>query len=222
MTVPSAPSTPLSGRRAQAARNDESILSAAREVFVDDPSAPISAVSHRAGVGISALYRRYPSKEILLGTLCSDGQGVYIAEAERALADDGDPWDAYADFLRRIVAADTHSLTVRLAGTFVPTEQHQQDAERMRLLSEQLFERARAAGAIRPDATELDVAFLMELLSQTRLGSQQRTAELRQRFLGVILDGLRPGSTLALPGRAPSWQEQLARWVPTATGNDEP
>jgi len=206
MTVPSAPSTPLSGRRAQAARNDESILSAAREVFVDDPSAPISAVSHRAGVGISALYRRYPSKEILLGTLCSDGQGVYIAEAERALADDGDPWDAYADFLRRIVAADTHSLTVRLAGTFVPTEQHQQDAERMRLLSEQLFERARAAGAIRPDATELDVAFLMELLSQTRLGSQQRTAELRQRFLGVILDGLRPGSTLALPGRAPSWQ----------------
>jgi len=221
MTVPSAPSTPLSGRRAQAARNDESILSAAREVF-DDPSAPISAVSHRAGVGISALYRRYPSKEILLGTLCSDGQGVYIAEAERALADDGDPWDAYADFLRRIVAADTHSLTVRLAGTFVPTEQHQQDAERMRLLSEQLFERARAAGAIRPDATELDVAFLMELLSQTRLGSQQRTAELRQRFLGVILDGLRPGSTLALPGRAPSWQEQLARWVPTATGNDEP
>ena len=91
----------------------------------------------------------------------------------------------------------------------------------MRLLSEQLFERARAAGAIRPDATELDVAFLMELLSQTRLGSQQRTAELRQRFLGVILDGLRPGS-IALPGRAPSWQEQLARWVPTATGNDEP
>ena len=216
------PLVPLSGRRAQAARNDESILSAAREVFVDDPSAPIAAVSQRAGVGISALYRRYPSKEALLGKLCSDGQGVYIAEAERALADDGDPWDAYADFLRRIVAADTHSLTVRLAGTFVPTEQHQQDAERMRLLSEQLFERARAAGAIRPDATELDVAFLMELLSQTRLGSQQRTAELRQRFLGVILDGLRPGSTLALPGRAPSWQEQLARWVPTATGNDEP
>jgi len=216
------PLVPLSGRRAQAARNDESILSAAREVFVDDPSAPIAAVSQRAGVGISALYRRYPSKEALLGKLCSDGQAIYIDEAERALADDGDPWQAYANFLRRIVAADTHSLTVRLAGTFVPTDQHQRDAERMRLLSEQLFERTRAAGAIRPDATELDVGFLMELLSQTRLGSQQRTAELRQRFLGVILDGLRPGSTLALPGRAPSWQEQLARWVPTATGNDEP
>ncbi|HYN72253.1 MAG TPA: TetR/AcrR family transcriptional regulator, partial [Nakamurella sp.] len=158
MTVPF---VPLSGRRAQAARNDEAILIAARDVFVDDPSAPIAAVSQRAGVGISALYRRYPSKELLLGKLCSDGQAVYIAEAERALADDGDPWEAYANFLRRIVAADTHSLTVRLAGTFVPTERHLQDAELMRRLSEQLFGRTRAAGAIRSDVTELDIAFLM-------------------------------------------------------------
>ena len=78
----------------------------------------------RAGVGISALYRRYPSKEDLLGTLCANGQPTYMAEAERALADDGDPWEAYATFLRRIVAADTHSLTVRLAGTFVPNAKH--------------------------------------------------------------------------------------------------
>ena len=212
--MPSAPLVPLSGRRAQAARNDEAILAAARDVFVDDPSAPIAAVSQRAGVGISALYRRYPSKEALLGRLCSDGQAIYIAEAERALADDGDPWEAYANFLRRIVAADTHSLTVRLAGTFVPTERHMQDAELMRRLSEQLFGRTHAAGAIRPDVTELDIAFLMELLAQTRLGNQLRTAELLQRFLGVILDGLRPASASVLPGRAPSWTEQLRRWTP--------
>ena len=101
----------LSGRRAQAARNDERILDAAREVFVADPAAPIAAVAERAGVGISALYRRYPSKEELLGTLCAIGQDVYLAEVERALADDGDPWDAYVTFLHRIVDADTHALT---------------------------------------------------------------------------------------------------------------
>ena len=54
--------TPLSGRRAEAARNDRRILEAAREVFVADPSAPIAAVAARAGVGIGALYRRYGSK----------------------------------------------------------------------------------------------------------------------------------------------------------------
>ena len=53
-----APGVPMSGRKAQAARNDEVILDAARAVFVADPGAPVSAVADAAGVGMSALYRR--------------------------------------------------------------------------------------------------------------------------------------------------------------------
>src|SRR5215217_3541249 len=85
----------LSGRRAEAARNDKLILEAAREVFVSDPGAPISAVAERAGVGIGALYRRYGSKEDLLRRLSADGLRVYTAAVEDALADDGDPWEAF-------------------------------------------------------------------------------------------------------------------------------
>src|SRR5687768_2098567 len=96
-------SAPLSGRRAQAARNDQRILEAARAVFVGDPDAPISAVADRAGVGIGALYRRYPSKEELLRRLCGDGLRRYIDEAQAALADDGDTWVAFVEFVRRIV-----------------------------------------------------------------------------------------------------------------------
>src|SRR3954454_14948582 len=73
-----------SGRRAQAARNDELILEAAREVFVANPSAPIADVAKRAGVGISALYRRYPSKEDLLRELCADWLRRYISAAAAA------------------------------------------------------------------------------------------------------------------------------------------
>src|ERR1700752_580695 len=109
MTQPTA--APAAGRRAQAARNDEAILQAARDVFIADADAPIAAVAQRAGVGISALYRRYPSKEDLLRQLCRDGLRLYVEEAEAALADTGDPWEAFAGFLRRIVAADVHSLT---------------------------------------------------------------------------------------------------------------
>src|SRR5262245_5045767 len=105
----------LRGRQAQAARNDELILQAAREVFLADPAAPVSAVAERAGVGIGALYHRYASKEDLLRTLCRNGQQTYLAEARRALGSGGDPWEAYTGFLRRIVAANTHGLTVRLA-----------------------------------------------------------------------------------------------------------
>src|SRR6186713_171957 len=99
---------PLSGRRGQAAQNDERILAAARDVFMADADAPISAVARRAGVGISALYRRYPSKEDLLRQLCADGLRLYLEEAEAALADTRDPWESFAAFMRRIVAADVH------------------------------------------------------------------------------------------------------------------
>src|SRR5262249_22290945 len=115
--------TPLSGRRAQAARNDRLILEAARAVFVADPAAPISAVAEHAGAGISALYRRYASKEDLLRHLCLDGLHRYTAAVEAAVADEGDPWTAFATFMRRVVDADTHALTLRLAGTFTPTEE---------------------------------------------------------------------------------------------------
>src|SRR3954449_6908149 len=98
----------LPGRQRQAARNDETILTAAREVFLADPKAPISAVAERAGVGISALYRRYPGKEDLLRTLCHDGLRRYLAEAEAAL-DADDPVAGLRGFLERVVLADVHS-----------------------------------------------------------------------------------------------------------------
>jgi AcrR family transcriptional regulator len=127
--VEAAAPTGLSGRRGQAARNDTVILEAARDVFLEDPKAPIAAVAERAGVGISALYRRYSGKEDLLRKLCHDGLRRFIAEAEAADAEP-DGWRALAGFLERIVEADVHSLTVHLAGTFTPTAEMGRDAER--------------------------------------------------------------------------------------------
>src|SRR5438552_7897240 len=181
---------PLSGRRAQAARNDHLILDAAREVFVADPGAPISAVAERAGVGISAVYRRYASKEHLLRRLSLEGLHRYIAAAEASLADDGDVWVAFTRFLSQVVEADTHSLTLRLAGTFVPTEELYREAARAQELNHQLFRRVRSAGAIRPDVEVDDVALLLEQLASVRLGNKARTGQLRQRYLALGLDGL--------------------------------
>src|SRR5579859_7489214 len=138
------PRPPLSGRRAQAARNDQVILDAARAVFTADPQAPISAVAELARVGNSALYRRYRSKEDLLRRLCGDGLDRYIAEVEVALVDRDDPWDALATFMRRVVDADTHALTLRLAGTFAPTEELYRQGNRAHELTQRLLERTRA------------------------------------------------------------------------------
>jgi AcrR family transcriptional regulator len=203
---------PLSGRRAQAARNDGLILDAAREVFVADPKAPISAVAERAGVGIGALYRRYGSKEDLLRRLSADGLKTYTAVVEDALADRGDPWAAFANFMRRVVDADTHSLTLRLAGTFTPTEELYRDSERARELNARLFERTRAAGAIRPDIEVDDIALLLEQLAAVRVADEERTRQLRHRYLALLLDALRDRSGSSLPGPPPSWEEIDRRW----------
>jgi len=204
---------PLSGRRAQAARNDQRILEAARAVFVADPGAPISAVADQAGVGISALYRRYRSKEELLRHLSGDGLRRYIAGAEAALADDGDPWVAFVGFMRRIVDADTHSLTLRLAGTFTPTEELYRDAGTAHELNVRLLERTKAAGAIRADLDVNDLSFLFEQVASIRLGDQDRTSQLRHRYLALLLDGLHTRAPGPLPGPPPSWEEIGRRWA---------
>jgi AcrR family transcriptional regulator len=206
-------SAPLSGRRAQAARNDQLILDAAREVFVADPAAPIAAVADRAGVGIGALYRRYASKEELLRRLSAAGLRIYIAAVEDALAqDDGDPWSAFTEFMRRIVDADTHSLTLSLAGTFTPTEELYRDSQKAQELSVRLFERTKAAGAIRSDIEVGDISLLFEQLAAVRVAGEERTRQLRRRYLALILDAFHAPSGSPLPGLPPSWEEIGQRW----------
>ena len=164
-------------------------------------------------VGIGALSHRYDSKEELLRTLCANGQQVYVAEIEKALASDGEPWAVFTAYLRRIVAANTHGLTVRLAGLFTPSAEQLEVAERMRALSIELFERVRATGELRADVTYLDIEYLLEFLASVRLGDAQRSAELRQRHLAVIIDGLHSSQPTPLPGHPLTWEEQTARWI---------
>ena len=95
-----------------------------------------------AGVNISSLYRRFASKEELIRQLCSDGLRSYIEIAEAAIDDEaGEPWEVFATFMRRIMEADNHALTVRLAGRFVPNAQNGRDAARAFALNEQLVVR---------------------------------------------------------------------------------
>ncbi|TJZ81150.1 TetR/AcrR family transcriptional regulator [Rhodococcus oryzae] len=201
--------TGLPGRKQQAARNDGVILEAAREVFLSDPKAPITAVAQRAGVGISALYRRYPGKEDLLRTLCHDGLRRYIAEAETGL-EDADAWRGLTGFLERVVDADVHSLTVHLAGSFTPTEEMGHDAMRSHELTDALVERARATGHLRADIVTLDLGLLLEGCAAIRIPDPERTRQLRRRHLALLVDGLAASGDL--PGPPPQAGEFGSRW----------
>jgi AcrR family transcriptional regulator len=201
---------------AEAARNDAKILESARAVFVADPEAPIAAVAKHAGVGIGALYRRYASKQSLLRALCADGLRRYLEAAESALADEPDPWRAFAAFMHREVDADASSLTQRLAGTFTPTPDLYEAAARAGELNVALFERARQAGAIRADASVNDLGPILEQLASLSIGDAGRSRELRHRYLELVLAGLRAGGRgqTQLPAPAPTDDELQRRWRP--------
>jgi AcrR family transcriptional regulator len=202
----------MSGRQAEAARNDSRILAAARAVFVADPAAPIAAVAQRAGVGMSALYRRYPSKEDLLRELCGDGLDRYVAVVEAALADEREPWAAFAAFMRAAVDADTSTLTATLAGTFKPSPDQYVTAQRAERLTARVLRRAQRAGVVRADLKQPDLGLIFEQLAAVRLGDEDRSQRLRRRYLGIVLDGLRAPGTARLEGRAPTIAELTARW----------
>jgi AcrR family transcriptional regulator len=207
--------SPLSGRRAEAARNDERILESARAVFLDDPGAPITAVAKHAGVGISALYGRYASKEELLRKLCNDGLQRFVDETETALADERDDWTAFADYMRRLIDADTSSMTLALAGRFTPTPEMFALAERANKLLVKFFERVKHA--LRPDVDVHDLSLIFEQIAAIKIGARDRTQQLRRRYLTVMLDGLRARQRGELPGPPPSWRELNSRWVPESS-----
>jgi hypothetical protein len=137
--------------------------------------------------------------------------------AEEALAAEADPWDAFAAFIRGIIDADVHSLTVRLAGTFTPTQELHRLAGEANKLSGRLFRRAKAAGVLRADLHLNDVAMLFEQVTAIRLGDAERTQTLRHRYLALQLDALRPeAATSKLPAPPPTSAELGRRWIPTS------
>jgi len=208
-------SAPMSGRQAEAARNDQRILDSARAVFVADPGAPITAVAKHAGVGISALYTRYGSKEELLRKLCTDGLLIFVAETEKALKrlEQGqDRWQVFADYMRNLTDADTSSLTRAFAGKFAPTPEMSALASRSSELSEELFGLVR--DVLRPDLALHDLSLSFELVAAVKFADPGRTAELRRRYLTLILDGMRADGRGELPGPPPGWQEISERWYP--------
>jgi AcrR family transcriptional regulator len=202
----------LSGRRAEAARNDGHILDAARSVFLKDPSAPIAAVAKHAGVGIGALYRRYRSKDELLQRLAQEGLQRYIATVEAALAQKGNAWEAFTGFMRGALDAGTGAITARYDAGFTATAEMHRLGQQAAVLTQRLLGRAKRAGVLRRDIEVGDISLLFEQLQSLELATPERTHQLRHRFLVLALEAFHKPGSAPLPGPAPRWEEISGRY----------
>ncbi|MFI6702601.1 TetR/AcrR family transcriptional regulator [Streptomyces sp. NPDC050509] len=92
--------------RVDAQRNLEHVLRAAREVFGElGYGAPMEDVARRARVGVGTVYRRFPSKDVLVRRIAEEETSRLTDQARTALGQEDEPWSALSRFLRTSVAS---------------------------------------------------------------------------------------------------------------------
>ena len=172
--------------RADARRNRERILRAARAVFAEKGrEAQVDDVARRAKVGVGTVYRHFPTKEALLEALALEQFERITGWARDALAEE-DAWKAFEAMIWRgaELQASDRALMEAVADA---KSRVARDAHELHACTEELLARARAAGVARADATAEDVQLMM-----CGLGSvMQRPGEIWRRYLELMLDGLR-------------------------------
>ncbi|MFC9582644.1 TetR/AcrR family transcriptional regulator [Streptomyces yangpuensis] len=137
-------STPL---RVDAQRNLEHVLRAAREVFGElGYGAPMEDVARRARVGVGTVYRRFPSKDVLVRRIAEEETTRLTEQARTALGQEEEPWQALSRFLRTSVASGAGRLlppqVLRVGST---AEEAAEEAEEARVPYQR--QAAEAAGA---------------------------------------------------------------------------
>ena len=203
----------MRGRQAEAARNHERLMSAAREVLAATPDAPIAQVAGRAGVGVATLYRRYASREALVAETWL--QSVCEVEKQARVALDRArmfPWGAFVGFMTASVASGAGALAAALAEAAVPTEDLVAAERSMTAAIHELLDVAQEAGAVRADVGVEDVRLLFEQLHAVRAADGAREATLRRRYLELVLQALRAPGAAPLPGPPPAAAELRGRY----------
>jgi AcrR family transcriptional regulator len=188
---------PENGRalRADAQRNHDRILLAARLTFVDcGLDAPMESIARKAGVGVGTLYRRFPSRQaLLLAVLVRDTEWV-AGEVRGALAEEPTRWAALARFTRRVVEQRVGLALLDADHGLRATDEDlaRVTAALWRLL-EDVVTGARDEGLLRPDVTPANLVGIIGILAHRPTGHAGYAAAVpTEQLTDIVLAGLRP------------------------------
>lgn len=166
--------------------NRRALLEAAREVFAETgPSAPLSAIAKRAGVGQGSLYRHFPDRVALVAAVFEENLGV--VEAEVAVA------DRSLDRLLEIIAeqAAVSARLIEVLWTHAHDARVQHLTERLVSICTETIEAERRAGRVGDDVDVDDILLAITMLagalSQAPAGGGEATG---RRARGILQRGL--------------------------------
>jgi len=187
--------------RADAARNRECILEAARATFAEQgTNAPLEEIARRAGVGIATLYRRFPCRADLV-TAAFEPKLAQYAEAARAATSEPDPWRGFCRYVRCVCAmqaADAGFADV-LTLTFPPTRQLAQRLHEASAGVSGVIAAAQAAGKLRGDFVHQDLAIVLMANAGVVNALGRRAPAASERFVAYLLDAFAAPAGSPLP-----------------------
>jgi len=176
-------------KRADARRNYEKVLAAAREAFAEGgESTALEEIARRAGVGIGTLYRHFPNRQALL-------EALYVNEVEEvcrsaAELDDSDPWEALNAWFERLMGylATKRALAHELLN-YLETDAPLFQVCRASLYDagDPLLRRAQEAGVVRQDVEFPEVMQMVMGISKIPASDPTQV----EHILRIALDGLR-------------------------------
>ena len=189
--------------RSDARRNRELVLAAAQAVFSEHGQrATVEEVARRAGVGVGTVCRHFPTKEALVEAVHEAMYAALVNDAQTAL-EQPDPGDAFRSFVVSLseFQARHRALAEQMAADLDLPLSAQSLRTALRNAISELVRRAQEAGAVRSDIGAADVAMLFSGVANATARAGALQPELRERYVAIILDGLRPLEATALPGR---------------------
>jgi len=199
---PEPPASTPRAVRADAQRNIEGLLEAAKAVFATSGvDAPVREIAARAGVGVGTVYRHFPQRSDLVAAVFRREVDA-CAAAALALASEHEPGEALARWLwrytnfiatKRGLAAALHSGDAAFDALPAYFQQHLAPALKS------LLESAAAAGQVRADVEPSD---LLRAVANLCVATGDDGAGHSKRMVGLLLDGLRYGASAATPEAA--------------------
>jgi AcrR family transcriptional regulator len=190
-------------QRADARRNRELVLAAAEEVFAESGlKGQIEEVARRAGVGVGTVCRNFPTKQALVEAVLTSMYENVVGLALEAL-DHPDPGEAFERFFIALpeFQARHRALGEQMANELELPSSAQPLREQLTRALTDLVTRAQASGAIRADIGPADVSLLFAGIAHATALAGELEPVLRERYVKIILDGMRPHEASKLPGR---------------------
>jgi AcrR family transcriptional regulator len=178
--------------RADARRNRERILAAAKEVFGEQGAdAQMDDVARRAGVGVGTVYRHFPNKDVLMGELVTEKFRSITENAREALEQE-DAWESFSSLLYSSACEMAENVALQDALRTASAAYEYAEPARLELdaVMDTLVKRAQRQGKLRKDFKAGELPMLMGGLCASMSGPMPQAGDLR-RHLEILLDGLR-------------------------------